>query len=91
MILSPRYLPRLASTIGLFTNYGLRELARRSYRRPLSHTVGEKSTSAPELSARYCSYCPLEFLQDGSEFVECLLGHALLCGKILVVPISMSE
>ncbi|MEX2325676.1 MAG: hypothetical protein WD553_02690 [Gemmatimonadaceae bacterium] len=28
MILAPRYLPRLASTIGLFTNYGLRDLAR---------------------------------------------------------------
>src|SRR5687767_12937530 len=28
MILSPRYIPRLASTIGLFTNYGLRDLAK---------------------------------------------------------------
>src|SRR5687768_17156532 len=28
MILAPRYLPRLASTIGLFTNYGLRDFAR---------------------------------------------------------------
>ena len=28
MILAPRYLPRLASTIGLFTNYGLRDFAK---------------------------------------------------------------
>jgi predicted unusual protein kinase regulating ubiquinone biosynthesis (AarF/ABC1/UbiB family) len=29
MILSPKHLPRLASTLGLFTNYGLREFANR--------------------------------------------------------------
>ena len=29
MILSPKHLPRLAATLGLFTNYGLRELAKR--------------------------------------------------------------
>ena len=28
MILAPRYLPRLASTVGLFTNYGLRDFAK---------------------------------------------------------------
>jgi len=28
MILSPRYLPRLAATVGLFTRYGLRDFAR---------------------------------------------------------------
>ncbi len=28
MILAPRYIPRLASTIGLFTNYGLRDFAK---------------------------------------------------------------
>ena len=28
MILAPRYLPKLASTIGLFTNYGLRDFAK---------------------------------------------------------------
>ncbi len=29
MILAPRHLPRLAATVGLFTRYGLRDLARR--------------------------------------------------------------
>lgn len=29
MILSPKHLPRLASTLGLFTNYGLRDFAKR--------------------------------------------------------------
>jgi ubiquinone biosynthesis protein len=29
MILSPKHLPRLAATIGLFTNYGLRDFAKR--------------------------------------------------------------
>ena len=29
MLLSPRYLPRLAATIGLFTRYGLRDFAKR--------------------------------------------------------------
>lgn len=28
MILAPRHIPRLASTIGLFTNYGLRDFAK---------------------------------------------------------------
>ncbi len=28
MILAPRYLPRLASIVGLFTNYGLRDFAK---------------------------------------------------------------
>jgi len=29
VILSPKHLPRLAATLGLFTNYGLREFAKR--------------------------------------------------------------
>ncbi|HEV2641678.1 MAG TPA: hypothetical protein VGT98_03180, partial [Candidatus Elarobacter sp.] len=29
MLLSPRHLPRLAATAGLFTNYGLRDVAQR--------------------------------------------------------------
>jgi len=29
MILSPKHLPRLTATLGLFTNYGLREFASR--------------------------------------------------------------
>ena len=28
MILAPRFLPRLAATVGLFTRYGLRDFAR---------------------------------------------------------------
>jgi ubiquinone biosynthesis protein len=29
MLLSPRYLPRLAATVGLFTRYGLKDFAKR--------------------------------------------------------------
>jgi hypothetical protein len=33
MILSPKHLPRLAATLGLYTNYGLRDFAGRQGRR----------------------------------------------------------
>ncbi|MBA3891359.1 MAG: AarF/ABC1/UbiB kinase family protein [Gemmatimonadaceae bacterium] len=53
MILAPRYLPRLAATIGLFTRYGLRDFARRQGLQgiapdPAEAEEGEESSDARE-------------------------------------------
>lgn len=46
MILSPRYLPRLASTVGLFTRYGLKDFAKRQGIEGLAAEDAEEHPSA---------------------------------------------
>jgi ubiquinone biosynthesis protein len=50
MILSPRYLPRLASTIGLFTRYGLADFAKQQGLDGLGHEPepGEDHSGSPK-------------------------------------------
>jgi ubiquinone biosynthesis protein len=51
MILAPRYLPRLAATVGLFTRYGLADFARQQGLRGIAPEDGEDG-AAPEGSER---------------------------------------
>src|SRR6185312_13840696 len=49
MILAPRYLPRLASTIGLFTRYGLADFAKQQGFETLAHEPepGDDHSASP--------------------------------------------
>jgi predicted unusual protein kinase regulating ubiquinone biosynthesis (AarF/ABC1/UbiB family) len=55
MILAPRYLPRLAATIGLFTRYGLSDLAKQQGLESLAHDpdAGEDHSKSPERAVRF--------------------------------------
>jgi ubiquinone biosynthesis protein len=55
MILSPRYLPRLASTVGLFTRYGLADFAKQQGLQGLGHEPepGEDYSGSPEKAAAF--------------------------------------
>jgi len=55
MILAPRYLPRLTATIGLFTRYGLSDLAKQQGIDGLAHDpeTGEDHSQSPERAVRF--------------------------------------
>lgn len=56
MLLSPRYLPRLAATIGLFTRYGLADLARQqgiAALVPPEEREGDDGAPSPEKAAAF--------------------------------------
>src|SRR5216110_2452932 len=54
MILAPRYLPRLAATVGLFTKYGLGDFADRTGLRALVEEDGVESNGAsPEQAVQF--------------------------------------
>src|SRR3954462_9053911 len=47
MILAPRYLPRLAATIGLFTRYGLADFAKQQGLQGIAPEPGEDGADGP--------------------------------------------
>jgi ubiquinone biosynthesis protein len=47
MILAPRYLPRLAATIGLFTRYGLTDFAKQQGLQGIAPEPGEEGSDTP--------------------------------------------
>ena len=55
MILAPRYLPRLAATIGLFTRYGLADFAKQQGLDGLGHEPepGEDNAGSPRLAEAF--------------------------------------
>jgi len=55
MILAPRYIPRLAATIGLFTRYGLADFAKQQGLDGLGHEPepGEYHTGSPRLAEAF--------------------------------------
>jgi len=55
MILAPRYLPRLAATIGLFTRYGLADFAKQQGLDGLGHEAdpGEDHAGSPRLAEAF--------------------------------------
>lgn len=54
MILAPRYLPRLAATVGLFTRYGLADFADRSGLRALvAEESGDSDGATPEKAVAF--------------------------------------
>src|ERR1041384_8472127 len=55
MILAPRYLPRLAATIGLFTRYGLTEFAKQQGLQGSRPEPGEEGADGPS-PERACAF-----------------------------------
>src|SRR5437868_3088742 len=55
MILAPRYLPRLAATVGLFTRYGLMDFARQQGLRGIAPEPGEEDSEGPSLE-KACAF-----------------------------------
>jgi ubiquinone biosynthesis protein len=54
MILAPRYVPRLAATVGLFTKYGLADFADRTGLRALADEDGSANGGAsPEKAIKF--------------------------------------
>src|SRR4051812_29972667 len=55
MILAPRYLPRIAATIGLFTRYGLADFAKQQGLQGIAPEPGEEGAEGPsaETAARF--------------------------------------
>jgi ubiquinone biosynthesis protein len=55
MILAPRYLPRLTATVGLFTRYGLSDLAKQQGLAGLAHedSDGENHSQSPDRAVRF--------------------------------------
>src|SRR5690349_1953606 len=47
MILAPKYLPRLAATIGLFTRYGLADFAKQQGLQGIAPEPGEEGADGP--------------------------------------------
>ena len=70
MILAPRYLPRLASTIGLFTRYGLADFAKQQGLDGLGHEPGTGRIDFPPLwtlldKAGYAGFVAAEYRPSG--------------------------
>jgi ubiquinone biosynthesis protein len=55
MILAPRYLPRLAATIGLFTRYGLSDFAKQQGLQGIAPEPGEEGAEGPS-PERACAF-----------------------------------
>ena len=54
MILAPRYLPRLANTVRLFTKYGLGDIAERTGLRALANEeAGDENGASPEKAVQF--------------------------------------
>ena len=74
MILAPRYLPRLAATVGLFTRYGLRDFARQQGLLELSPGQAGEDV-APEDMAERASGFRKRLVELGPAYVK--LGQVL--------------
>src|SRR5215208_8246513 len=88
VILSPRYLPRLASTIGLFARYGLADLARQQGLQGLSTEAdgeGDDGEPTPEKAAAFRK----RLVELGPAYVK--LGQVLSTRPDLLPPAYIHE
>ncbi len=90
MILSPRYLPRLAATIGLFTRYGLRDLASQQGLLDLApdSREAESESQGHDLRARAVGFRE-RLVQLGPAYVK--LGQVLSTRPDLLPPPYIQE
>ena len=75
MILAPRYLPRLASTVGLFTRYGLRELAGQQKLRALVPGEYENGDRSAESMVERATALRKRLVELGPAYIK--LGQVL--------------
>src|SRR4051812_32531241 len=76
MILSPKHLPRLTATLGLFTNYGLRDFANRQGLLNLEGAgVGASDGDAPQDLAEKAKAFRERLVELGPAYIK--LGQVL--------------
>ena len=87
MILAPRYLPRLTATIGLFTRYGLSDLAKQQGLDGLAHDPegGEDHSQSPDRAVRFRE----RLVELGPAYIK--LGQLLSTRPDLVPPSYIEE
>ena len=90
MIFAPRYLPRLAATIGLFTRYGLRDLAHQQGLLELapSETSGESAQEGRDTRDRAVAFRD-RLIELGPAYVK--LGQVLSTRPDLLPPAYIQE
>jgi predicted unusual protein kinase regulating ubiquinone biosynthesis (AarF/ABC1/UbiB family) len=87
MILAPRYLPRLASTIGLFTRYGLADFATQQGLQGLAHEPepGEDFSGSPDKAVAFRK----RLVELGPAYIK--LGQVLSTRPDLLPPTYITE
>jgi ubiquinone biosynthesis protein len=87
MILAPRYLPRLASTVGLFTRYGLADFAKQQG----LHTLGPEPepTDADGGSAEQALAFRKRLVELGPAYIK--LGQVLSMRPDLLPPVYIEQ
>jgi predicted unusual protein kinase regulating ubiquinone biosynthesis (AarF/ABC1/UbiB family) len=87
MILAPRHLPRLASTIGLFTRYGLRDFAAQQGLEGLGHEPepGDDHAESPEKAKAFRE----RLVELGPAYIK--LGQVLSTRPDLLPPSYIEE
>src|ERR1041384_536767 len=86
MILAPRYLPRLAATIGLFTRYGLSDFAKQQGLYGLTQELdGEDHSQSPDRAARFRD----RLIELGPAYIK--LGQLLSTRPDLLPPTYIAE
>lgn len=87
MILAPRYLPRLASTIGLFTRYGLAEFAKQQGLKGIAPEPGDEGADGP--SAEKAAAFRKRLVELGPAYIK--LGQVLSTRPDLLPDIYIAE
>jgi predicted unusual protein kinase regulating ubiquinone biosynthesis (AarF/ABC1/UbiB family) len=89
MILSPKHLPRLAATLGLFTNYGLRDFAKRQGLLSLEGANLAGDGSGPDDSAGKAKAFRERLVELGPAYIK--LGQVLSTRPDLLPPQYIQE
>src|SRR5436305_1830465 len=87
MILAPRYLPRLAATIGLFTRYGLADFAKQQGLQGIAPEPGEEDGEGP--SPEKARALRNRLVELGPAYVK--LGQVLSTRPDLLPPAYIAE
>jgi ubiquinone biosynthesis protein len=87
MILAPRYLPRLAATVGLFTRYGLADFAKQQGLQGIEHEPeeGENFQGSPEKATAFRK----RLVELGPAYIK--LGQVLSTRPDLLPPTYIEE
>src|SRR4051812_4721983 len=87
MILAPRYLPRIAATIGLFTRYGLADFAKQQGLQGIAPEPGEEGAEGP--SAETAAKFRKRLVELGPAYVK--LGQVLSTRPDLLPEVYIRE
>src|SRR5687767_3597902 len=88
MILAPRYLPRLAATVGLFTRYGLADFAKRQGLHSLGDVEADPHVEHDESDDRAVAFRK-RLVELGPAYIK--LGQVLSTRPDLLPPTYIRE